>query len=80
MDSDAFWRWHDWFWRAYDWAVRLGLPGLITSAIGGSVIAGLFHYDGWDPPVVLLAAIVAFAAFAVIYIQACRFWGSQKKR
>ena len=74
MRSESFWRWHDWFWRVYDWAARLGIPGFLTSLVGGTVIGALFRYDNWDPPVVLLAAIIAFAAFASIYVAACRFW------
>jgi phage shock protein PspC (stress-responsive transcriptional regulator) len=80
MQSDSFWRAHDWFWRVYDWAVRLGISGLIASAIGGGVIAGIFRYDGWDPPIVLLAVTVAFAAFAVIYIGFCHHWDRRQAK
>jgi hypothetical protein len=78
MRSDTFWRWHDWFWRAYDWGLRLGLGGWLVSAIGGGVIAAVFRYDGWDPAVMLLAALIAFAAVAVIYHGFCVFWDRYK--
>jgi hypothetical protein len=80
MRSDTFWRWHDWFWRVYDWAVRLGAVGFITAVVGGGVIGGLFRFDGWDAPVVLLAALIGFAVVAIIYIAFCLFWDRRNRK
>lgn len=35
------------------------------------MIGGYFHYDGWDPPLVLLAGLCGFAVLANIYISFC---------
>jgi hypothetical protein len=71
MHSDGFWRWHDWFWRVYDWVARLGFAGWLASIFGGSVVAAIFNYEQWDPAIVLLAGLIAFATLAVVYLAFC---------
>jgi hypothetical protein len=76
MQSDAFWRRHDWFWRIYDWAERLlGIAGISVAGMGAAVIGAIAVFvEGFDPIFLLLVILVSFAALAMFYIGACRFW------
>ncbi|MGA8616207.1 MAG: hypothetical protein WB760_31850 [Xanthobacteraceae bacterium] len=63
--------------RWYDWGARIDFARNLVMLAFSIVTGVVTYFDGWDPPMVLLAVILAAAAGALIYIGFCKYLDRQ---